>query len=254
VPLDPSIARTWLSRWDRQQEGYLPAREEIFAVIADAVQARVGRPDPLVLDLGCGPGSLGARIKQRLPDARVVGVDSEPVLLEIARAVSDIELVDADLANLAGGGSWTQSLPTGGPYDAVVSTTALHWLAPERLAELYTDAAALLRPGGILLNGDTMPGDEAPAILDLQDELVARQAERAGVAGAETWAQWWEAIEAEPEFAAAVRERASREWLGPQRGNTGYREHVRALEKAGFGEIGTVWQFGRRRILAGFRR
>lgn len=26
-PLSPELAREWLTRWDRQQEGYIPQRE-----------------------------------------------------------------------------------------------------------------------------------------------------------------------------------------------------------------------------------
>jgi trans-aconitate methyltransferase len=34
------------------------------------------------------------------------------------------------------------------PFDAVVSTTALHWLSAAELGELYRVLATLLRPGG----------------------------------------------------------------------------------------------------------
>ena len=64
-------ARHWLDRWDRQQEGYIPDREERFAVIVDVVAAASDRPDPLVVDLGAGPGSLSVRLLDRLPRATV---------------------------------------------------------------------------------------------------------------------------------------------------------------------------------------
>jgi len=249
MSLSASTARHWLERWDRQQEGYLPDRETIFAVIADAVQARVSRPDPLILDLGCGPGSLGARIKERLPRARVVGVDSDPVLLAIAAAAYDIELVDHDLADPG----WIDALPVPGPFDAVVSTTALHWLDRDALASVYAQAGAHLREGGILLNGDAMPdGDEA--ITGLRKELISRQIVRAGVAEVENWQDWWVAIKEEPEFADVIAERESRTWDHPTpRATPGYVAHLEALAAAGFGSVGTVWQYGQRRILAAIR-
>ena len=61
--LTTTVAQSWIVRWDRQQEGYLPDREERFTALIDAVEAGAGRPDPLVLDLGCGPGSLSARLR-----------------------------------------------------------------------------------------------------------------------------------------------------------------------------------------------
>ncbi|GII56468.1 hypothetical protein Pth03_48570 [Planotetraspora thailandica] len=95
------VARDWVDRWDRQQEGYLPEREERFTALIDAVEAGTGRPDPLVVDLGCGPGSLAARLLDRLPQATVVAVDTDPVLLSLGRARyggrDGLRFVDLDL-------------------------------------------------------------------------------------------------------------------------------------------------------------
>jgi SAM-dependent methyltransferase len=248
MSLSASTARRWLERWDWQQEGYMPDRETIFAVIADAVEVHAGRPDPLILDLGCGPGSLGARIKERLPRARVIGVDTNPVLLAIAAAAYDIELVDHDLADAG----WFDVLPVSGPFDAVVSTTALHWLDPETLASVYAQAGEHLRPGGILLNGDTMPdGDQG--ITQLREELVRRQVVRSGLAEAENWQDWWVAIKEEPEFADLIARQESEKVIHATRATPDYATHLEALAAAGFGSVGTVWQYGQRRVVAAIR-
>lgn len=42
-------------------------REVRFAVIGDAVEELVDRPDPLIVDLGIGPGSLATRLLDRIP-------------------------------------------------------------------------------------------------------------------------------------------------------------------------------------------
>ena len=60
--LDRDTAREWIERWDRQQEESLPDREDRFTALIDAVEEGTGRPDPLVLDIGCGPGSLAVRL------------------------------------------------------------------------------------------------------------------------------------------------------------------------------------------------
>ena len=80
-----AAARTWLDRWDHQQELYMADREERFAVMADVIDAVIDRPDPLILDLGCGPGSTSVRMLDRLPGAEVVGLDADPFLLGLAR-------------------------------------------------------------------------------------------------------------------------------------------------------------------------
>ena len=148
--LDPAAARDWIARWDRQQEVYLPDREDRFTALIDAVEAGTGRPDPLVLDLGCGPGSLAVRLLARLPAATVIAVDADPVTLSLGRAA---------YAGVPGCGSSTSTcghpggrrelgLEPGRPVDAVVSTTALHWLTAAELRELYRVLASLLRPAG----------------------------------------------------------------------------------------------------------
>lgn len=43
----------WLDRWDAQQAGYLPRREERFATMLDLVEAVAGAA-PRVLDLAAG--------------------------------------------------------------------------------------------------------------------------------------------------------------------------------------------------------
>src|ERR1017187_500704 len=124
----------WLARWDAQQQRHIPDREERFTAMVDAVAAFAG-PEPRVLDLGCGPGSLSARVLDRLPGASVVAIDADPVLLAIGRGAPGggpgLTFVDADLR-----GDWVASLPSPRSYDAAVSTTALHWLGLEQLLQL----------------------------------------------------------------------------------------------------------------------
>ncbi|MFD2356006.1 class I SAM-dependent methyltransferase [Nonomuraea ferruginea] len=172
--LDHDAALAWMARWDRQQEGYLPDREERFTAMIDAVEA-LGRPDPLVADLGCGPGSLAARLVERLPGARVVGVDADPLLLGLGRAAyPHLTLVSADLRKPG----WTAALGLDGPADAAVSTTALHWIDPEELKAMYADVASILRPGGLLLNGDHLDTDDATPRAGRPGARRARQADR----------------------------------------------------------------------------
>ncbi|WP_245193309.1 class I SAM-dependent methyltransferase [Amycolatopsis alba] len=185
--MDEKPAADWVRRWDVQQERYVADREERFTVLIDVVE-HVCRDvaEPLVLDLGCGPGSLATRLARRLPHARVVGVDNDPFLLALARATrpehADIEYVQADLAE--------DGRLTGQVIDAAVSTTALHWLRPDRLAVVYRELAVALRPGGALVNGDHLY-DEQPAIRDLAKAVKDRRAARAGVEANEDWKSWW---------------------------------------------------------------
>ena len=249
--LTATLARTWVDRWDRQQERYMTDREERFAVITDVVEASAGRPDPLVIDIGCGPGSLAARVLDRLPEATVVGIDADPLLLGLAARTYPSErlrLVEADLRTT----SWTDSLALPRAADAVVSTTALHWLDREQLAATYTASASLLRPGGVLVNGDHLfEGAEAPWLERLGRVVREQRAERAGTATGrgEDWEAWWHEVQAAPELAELVARRAA--WSARHRVEDvpTYGEHVDLLRAAGFAEVGTIWQSGDDRVL-----
>jgi SAM-dependent methyltransferase len=262
--IDPGTARSWIERWERQQEVYIAHREERFAALIDAVEAGTGRPDPLVLDLGCGPGSLAVRLLARLPQATVIGVDADPVTLVLGRAayagLSGLRFADTDLR--APGWESELGLPAGRGLDAVVSTTALHWLTGAELRALYTALAALLRSGGLFLDGDHLRRDEgsSPVLAGLERALEDREARRrfpGGHAGrAEDWEQWWAAVTADEALAAAAAERSARR-LGASDHSTadGVRleTHLSALRAAGFAEAGTVWQHGASRLLCAVR-
>jgi SAM-dependent methyltransferase len=249
--LTPAAARDWIERWDEQQAGYVPHREERFTALIDAVAAAAGRADPLVLDLGCGPGSLAVRLLDRLPAATVVAVDADPVLLTLAQAAygdrPGLRFADQDLREPG----WAAALGLPRPADAAVSTTALHWLGEDELAGLYAELATVLRPGGVLVNGDHL-ADDAPGLARLGDALLAAELDRRYPAGPpENWGDWWTAILADPVLAAAAARRADRSRLPAH--HTAQSEvlgqHVAGLQAAGFSEIGTIWQHGASRLL-----
>ncbi len=115
------------------------------------------------LDLGSGPGSLSARLLRRFPRGRSVAVDYDPVSLRVGQGAlgssgGRLQWVDARL----GHPGWTERLPRR-RYDAALSTTALHWLTAPALGRLYRDLHGLLRPGGVLLNGDHLPWESRAA-------------------------------------------------------------------------------------------
>jgi SAM-dependent methyltransferase len=251
--LGEDVARAWIERWDRQQQGYLPDREERFTALIDVLEDAVGRPDPLVLDLGCGPGSLAVRLLARLPKATVVAIDADPLTMTLGRVayrdLAGLRFVDADL-RVAG---WSAGLGLDRQPDAVVSTTALHWLTQDALAATYAEAAALLAPGGVLLNGDHMAEDDtAPTLTRLGRAMKARREERYASANRiETWEDWWAAVAADPDLAALNAERDARHVASEHHGSPAGRFSVQtqALRAAGFAEIGVLWQHGFNRLL-----
>jgi SAM-dependent methyltransferase len=245
-----AVARTWVERWERQQQRYAVDREERFTVITDVVEyATAGRPRPLLLDLGCGPGSLAARLARRLPDAEVVAADMDPLLLELGRThhANAARYVDT----VIGAEGWTDALGLERLLDAAVSTTALHYLPEPVLRDTYRGIAALLRPGGVLVNGDHFPPADGPCS-DLTAHVGRRRAGRTGGHAHEDWREWWSAAARDPELADLFTERAQR--LAAHAGGGAGQDlaadrHAELLRSAGFRHVTPVWQFGDSAVL-----
>jgi SAM-dependent methyltransferase len=245
-------AIAWIDRWDAQQQDFMPEREQRFTALIDAVAEGAGRADPLILDLGCGPGSLSVRLLDRLPRATVIAVDADPLLLALGRAAwadrEGLRFADLDL-RVPG---WAGQLELDRAVDAAVSTTALHWLPPAALTALYAEIASVLRPGGLMLDGDHLREDtaQAPTLERLGRALIECEVRRHPAAG-ETWAGWWSAARADPALGGLLAQREQRGIEGEHHGSPSGRlaVHVGALTKAGFAEIGTLWQLGDNRLL-----
>lgn len=236
-------ARTWVERWERQQQRYAVGREERFTVIADVAEHLcAGRDRPLLLDLGCGPGSLSARLARRLPDAEIVAVDRDPVLLELGRThhADAARYVDAEI----GAPGWTDALELDRSLDVVVSTTALHYLPAPELRRTYRALARVLRSGGALVNGDHFP-PEGPLCSALTAHVGRCRAERAGEQAPEDWESWWEAAAADPELADLfARREGNRPSSGGGNRHLSVGRHAELLHGAGFHHVTPVWQVG----------
>jgi SAM-dependent methyltransferase len=245
----------WLRRWDAQQSGYLPDREARFNAMLDALEVLL--PEEFVsLDLACGPGAISQRLLSRFPKARGVAVDLDPVLLTMGQAVlgnmgGRLRWVDADLTTA----EWVNKLGES-PFDAVLSTTALHWLAPEYLTRVYRELGQLIRPGGVFLNGDNLKfGPHLPSFQKVAQAVKERTRidafERRGL---EDWEGWWKALQAEPSLEGLFAERERRfswkvsGWHAPI-----FDLHAAALRDGGFREVGVIWQHGENRVLMAVR-
>jgi ubiquinone/menaquinone biosynthesis C-methylase UbiE len=112
------------------------------------VEQVVSNGPDVVLDLGCGTGALAIPIAQRLGTARVVGVDGDAEVLDIARSKPGGELVE-----------WTEGFADDVPLadatvDSVVTSLVLHHLPLTTKLAALTEARRVLRPDGQLVLAD----------------------------------------------------------------------------------------------------
>jgi SAM-dependent methyltransferase len=128
-------ALEYLSRIDQ-----IPHRTEGEATLLEFVPASIGS----FLDLGCGNGRLLALVKAHAPRASAMGIDFSPTMLASARAqLPGVPFLEQDLE---------APLPDCGPFDAVVSSFAIHHLSHARKRSLYAEVFARLQPGGVFCN------------------------------------------------------------------------------------------------------
>jgi ubiquinone/menaquinone biosynthesis C-methylase UbiE len=243
--------RVWIKRWDRMQDRCVPARRERFETIVRLIadtQPKVSK----VLDIGCGTGSLMLPILEAFPAAEIWGIDFDSMLLRLAEKrlagfSSRVNLVNADLRKKM----WTELVH--GPFDAVVSATALHWFSPPQLYRLYKQFAQLLRCGGIFLNADPA-GSSCKRIQknwEARRKLLSRKYKRGDT---DDWEGFWKA------YGTALKidikkfhKRLIGHWVGSEQGLS-LQWHFEKLKASGFAAIDCFWRMDYDAIYGGIRK
>ena len=141
----PALGHSWLS------DVYDPAialltRERVWRrALVEALDPRAGER---IVDVGCGTGSLAARIKERAPGSQVLGIDPDRDILDRARHKMRSLRVEVDFVE---GFARDAARVTGDAgADKIVSSLVFHQLPlPEKRAGLAACLRAL-KPGGRL--------------------------------------------------------------------------------------------------------
>jgi trans-aconitate 2-methyltransferase len=146
-------------RWDPEQ--YLRFEDERSRPFADLL-ARVPHPKPSsVVDLGCGPGNMTAKLLEQWPEAKVLGLDSSAEMIERAQENAVPGRLDFVLQDLR---DWKPDQPV----DVIVTAATLHWV-PDHLP-LVRRFMASLAPGGVF--AFQVPGNFRQPSHTLLEELA----------------------------------------------------------------------------------
>ena len=159
--VDVDQALEYLARADR-----VPHRAEGEGVLArDLEGALPGR----ILDLGCGDGRLTAILLEAYPESTAMCVDMSPPMLEAVtqRFAGDDRVTVATH-------DFEVPLAFDGPFDAIVSSLAIHHCDDERKQALYAECAALLAPGGVFANLEIVKSPTQALHDQWRDEMGAR--------------------------------------------------------------------------------
>jgi SAM-dependent methyltransferase len=154
-----NVASRWSPADYAQNAGFVPALGAAALALLDP------RPGELILDIGCGDGTLTQQIAAA--GAKAIGLDASPEMVEVARAKGvDAFVADAQALDLEAQGSRF------GRFDAAFSNAALHWMLDP--AAVARGVFALLRPGGRFVG--EMGGEGNVTILrrGIREELTER--------------------------------------------------------------------------------
>ncbi len=154
-----NVASRWSPADYAQNAGFVPALGAAALALLDP------RPGELILDIGCGDGTLTQQIAAA--GASVIGLDASSEMVEAARSKGvDAFVADAQALDLeAQSGRF-------GQFDAAFSNAALHWMLDP--AAVARGVFTLLRPGGRFVG--EMGGEGNVAILrrGVREELTER--------------------------------------------------------------------------------
>ncbi|MGF1493938.1 MAG: class I SAM-dependent methyltransferase [Microcoleaceae cyanobacterium] len=162
--------------------------------VVDAIQGQPRR----ILDLGCGTGSTTLLLKQKFPDAEVIGLDLSPQMLIVA----DIKAREAGLEIQWCHGLAEQTRFPNVSFDLVTASLLFHETPPEISQAILNESFRLLRAGGevVILDGNqkTLRQTEwltnifeEPYIQAYAENSVDAWLSRANFAHIRTQEWWW---------------------------------------------------------------
>ena len=196
---------------------------------------------PVVLDLGCGDGSLLGVALNAFPNARGTGLDGSSPMLQKAfeNLASFGDRVEAIVQGDFSAPGWQEHLPRE-HYDMVISAFAIHHIPDKAKKTLYAKIFEMLTPGGVFVNCEHV-ASSAPMVVQLFGEkyterlLVERRSQNEDV----SQEQLMQEYSARPDAAANL--------LAPLDIQL---EWLRAI---GYTNVECYWKLLELAVLAGFR-
>ena len=139
----PAFHFHWLTRWYDPMMRYFFHEEALKTALIAQTHIQSGQ---VVLDMGCGTGTLTLLIKQTQPSASIYGLDVDPQVLDIARGKAERMGETIILQQ----GTATCLPYADESFDCVFASLLLHHLTREDKQQALREAFRVLKSGGEL--------------------------------------------------------------------------------------------------------
>ncbi len=178
-------------QWDSRDYA---ANSEVQLQWAMELVKKLGlRGNEHLLDIGCGDGKVTARLATELDRGEVLGIDSSPTMIELAR-----DSHGRNTSNLNFRQTDARALPFTEEFDVIFSNAALHWIRDHR--PVVQGMFNALKPGGRVLVQMGGRGN-AGAVVQAMERVISRSPWQKyfedfifpyGFHGPEEYTQWLE--------------------------------------------------------------
>jgi ubiquinone/menaquinone biosynthesis C-methylase UbiE len=142
----------YVSRWAEGQDKKENDRQEPFQVLAETIPYDKKLPIR-ILDVGAGYGALTQFLLNYFPKATAICQDGSKEMAKLGQErMKQLKgRFDYILCDFSKSG-WTETLT--GPFEAVVSSIAIHNVSPKIIERIYSDIFPLVKSGGCFINFD----------------------------------------------------------------------------------------------------
>jgi len=148
-----------VKEYDYQQSLLSEKKEEVLANITRIIVhfCRMHSiANPIILDIGCGPGTpltLSGYVLEKLPNSIVVGVDSSDQMIEVANKnliPRYGQRFSSYVSDFNSNGFWVAEINRN--YDFIVSSGTLHYLSDQRRMAFFKEIFDHLRDNGVFVS------------------------------------------------------------------------------------------------------
>ena len=144
-----------VSKYDIKQKMIVEHKDKVIDNIVRIARFFVKKYDisfPIILDIGCGPGTLVLRLLDSIDNCKIIGVDSSKQMIETSnyRLKKYIpNLYSGCISNFNTDNFWISKIDK--KYDFIVSSLALHYLSDERRDTFFKEIHDHLKENGVFI-------------------------------------------------------------------------------------------------------